>query len=71
MIRKIPVAQLTPGMYVADLHKSWWQHMLWRQQFLVENQADILRIRRAGITEVSIDTERGNDLPPPPLRLLI
>lgn len=67
MIRKIPVAALLPGMYVVDLHKPWLEHSLWRQRFAVRDAAQVDRLVEAGIVEVSIDTQRGIDLPPPPL----
>lgn len=73
MIRKIPIAKLTPGMYVVDLHKNWFAHGLWRKRFFVRDENLVRRLIEDGITEVSIDTERGVDLaepqPSPPSRL--
>jgi HD-GYP domain-containing protein (c-di-GMP phosphodiesterase class II) len=66
MIRKIPAHQLLPGMYVAELHCRWLETSFWRQQFLLEDSAAIARIISDGIAEVSIDTERGIDVPPDP-----
>lgn len=68
MLRKIPVASLQPGMYVVDVHKSWLEHGLWRQRFPVRDADLIRRLAADGITEVSIDTERGSDLPADPAR---
>lgn len=65
MIRKIPIGQLLPGMYIVDLHMNWWEHMLWRRQFLVENAEDVRKVRTAGVREVSIDTSLGIDVPKP------
>ena len=67
MIRKIPLAELLPGMFVVDLHKPWIEHNIWRTRFNVRDQPHIHKLREAGIVEVSIDTERGIDLPPPVL----
>jgi len=65
VIRKIGIAELLPGMYVVDLHKSWLEHQLWRSRFPVRDRVQIARLIDAGITEVSIDTVRGRDLPLP------
>lgn len=66
MIRKISAQQLLPGMYVVDLHCRWLDTSFWRQQFLAGDDAIIARVIRDGVTEVSIDTSRGIDLPPAP-----
>lgn len=63
MIRKIAINQLTPGMYVVDLHKNWFEHSMWRRRFFVREDAQVGRLVEDGVTEVSIDTERGIDLP--------
>lgn len=64
--RNISLEQLQPGMYVAKLDVSWWRSPFLRHAFLVTTQAQIDRLRRAGITQVLIDLSRGDDLPPPP-----
>lgn len=67
MIRRISVADLLPGMFVVDVHQSWLEHNLWRTRFLVQDADHVERVRQAGVREVSIDTERGIDVPPPPM----
>lgn len=64
MIRKLPIDQLLPGMFVVDLHRRWLEHSFWRKKFFIRDQAQITRLVEEGITEVSIDTTRGVDLPP-------
>lgn len=66
MIRRISIDQLQPGMYVVDLHKHWLDHSIWRQRFMVRDAAHIWRLREEGISELSIDTAKGDDLPPEP-----
>ncbi|MBU3697701.1 HD-GYP domain-containing protein [Dechloromonas sp.] len=66
MIRKIPLAELLPEMFVVDLHKPWIEHAIWRFRFRVRDEAHIRKLREAGIVEVSIDTDQGIDLPPLP-----
>ena len=63
MIRKIAAKQLLPGMYVVDLHCRWLATTFWRTRFEVEDDEHIARILEDGISEVSIDTSRGIDLP--------
>lgn len=67
MIRQIPVRDLLPGMYVVDLHKKWLDHSLWRQRFEVRDAAHVRRLVAEGIVKVSIDTNKGIDLPPLPV----
>jgi HD-GYP domain-containing protein (c-di-GMP phosphodiesterase class II) len=65
MIRKIPIRDLLPGMYVVDLHKRWLDHNIWQQRFLVRDEAHVRKLVSEGISEVSIDTDKGIDLPLP------
>lgn len=66
MIRKISVRDLLPGMYVVDLHKRWLDHNIWQSRFPVRDAAQVDRLVAEGIAEVSIDTDKGLDLPAPP-----
>ena len=63
MIRKISLADLLPGMFVVDVHKGWLEHSLWRRRFVVRDSAHIQSIRENGIVELSIDTDKGIDVP--------
>lgn len=65
VIRKIAIGELQPGMYVVDVHKPWLEHMLWRSRFPVRDLAHVTALVDGGITEVSIDTTRGPDIPSP------
>lgn len=67
MIRKISVHDLLPDMFVVDLHKRWLEHNFWKKRFLVEDMAHVRRLIQEGIVEVSIDTNRGIDIPLPPM----
>jgi HD-GYP domain-containing protein (c-di-GMP phosphodiesterase class II) len=65
VIRKLSIDQLQPGMYVVDLHRHWLEHSFWRQKFAVRDAGQIARLIEEGIREVSIDTDKGLDLPAP------
>ncbi|MEG2031344.1 MAG: HD-GYP domain-containing protein [Janthinobacterium sp.] len=64
MLKKIASAELTLGMYVERLGRSWLDTPFWKRSFLLESPADLDRIRAAGLREIWIDTARG--LPPVP-----
>ena len=67
MLRKISVHELLPGMYVVDLHKRWLEHNIWQKRFAIRDEAHVQKLIAEGISEVSIDTEKGIDLPPSPV----
>ncbi|MBL8491332.1 MAG: HD-GYP domain-containing protein [Rhodocyclaceae bacterium] len=58
-LREVPVDELRPGMYVADLGRGWLSHMFLRRRFLLQDAGDIERLRGEGIREVVIDLNRG------------
>ncbi|HEX8987168.1 MAG TPA: HD-GYP domain-containing protein [Rhodocyclaceae bacterium] len=62
MAKKIPVAQLKPGMYICDLGADWMDHPFLRNQFEVDDEATVRKIADAGIHEVYIDPDRGLDV---------
>ena len=61
-IKKIPVAQLRPGMYIHDVNCSWLDHPFVTNSFEVRNDKRIAEIQALGIHEVYIDTSRGGDV---------
>lgn len=63
MIKKISVSELRVGMFVQDLNCGWMDHPFLRSQLPLANEAQIAKIRDAGIREVYIDVQRGIDGP--------
>jgi len=61
MIKKIPVQELKLGMYVHDLNVDWMSHPFLRDQFLLSDEADLIKIASLGVHEIYIDTDRGLD----------
>lgn len=60
MLRKIPVAELVPGMFVVDTGLSWLEHpYLVCQEGEIKSLAAVRELAEAGYTEAFIDTERG------------
>ncbi|MBC3879775.1 HD-GYP domain-containing protein [Undibacterium sp. LX40W] len=62
MIKKISFEQIRKGMYIHELCASWMSSPFWQKSFLIENQATIDKIRKAGIQEAWIDTTKGCDV---------
>lgn len=69
MSKKIPVEQLTPGMYIADLGAGWMDHPFLRSSFAVTDEATVAKIVGCGIREVYIDPSRGIDVANAPTKV--
>ncbi|MFO1197300.1 MAG: DUF3391 domain-containing protein [Burkholderiaceae bacterium] len=59
MLKKIPVARLTLGMYLHDFGESWIDHPFWRARFRLTDPDDLRKIHARRIETVIIDTEKG------------
>ena len=60
--RTIPLTRLMVGMYLIGVDRSWLQTPFLRHKFKIKDQSEIEALRRAGIAEVTIDTEQGLDV---------
>jgi len=61
MIKRISINKLRPEMYVSDLNCDWIPHHNMQKEGRIPNQAMIDELKRRGIKDVYIDTERGLD----------
>ncbi len=61
-IKKIPVADLRPGMYIHDVNCSWLDHPFVSSSFAVRDEKRVREIKDLGIREVYIDTLHGADV---------
>jgi HD-GYP domain-containing protein (c-di-GMP phosphodiesterase class II) len=59
----IPVLDLKVGMYVL-LPLSWYQHPFLKNQFLLESEAEIEKIKALGLKEVQVDPLRSKTARP-------
>ena len=70
MLKKIPVNQLTVGMFVQGFDESWLKHNFWRTKFVVKDDAALREIQKSGIPNCWIDVSKGADValekPPEP-----
>ena len=64
-IRRVSVANLQVGMYVAGLDLPWYRSPFLRHSFKVERPAQIEKLLRAGVRMVDIDLDRGIAPQPP------
>jgi HD-GYP domain-containing protein (c-di-GMP phosphodiesterase class II) len=62
MLKKIQIGQVRRGMYIQRLEGSWLTHSLWRTKFLLDDDADIIKLRESGAAELWIDIEQGLDV---------
>ena len=62
MLKKIDASQLRVGMFIEDLSCDWMTHPFVRNRFLLVSEAEIAKIRDAGIHDVVIDSARGLDV---------
>jgi putative nucleotidyltransferase with HDIG domain len=62
LLKKISINQLQPGMFVHDLDCAWMDHPFLSNQFAIRSAQDIRKIRKVGVQELYIDTEKGKDV---------
>jgi len=61
-IKRVRVEDLKAGMYVHDLNCGWLQHGFLRQQFPLRHAGQIQKMKDQGLSEIYIDTARGEDV---------
>ena len=61
-IKRIPIDQLTVGMFITGLDQPWYRTPFLLHKWLVSNPDDIIQLKRHGIQIVTIDTDRGLDV---------
>ena len=62
MLKKIPVKQLTVGMFVQGFDESWLKHNFWRTKFVIKDAATLREIQRSGVANCWIDVSKGTDV---------
>ncbi|MEB0134678.1 HD-GYP domain-containing protein [Actimicrobium sp. CCC2.4] len=62
MLKKIPVGELRPGMYIHELCVSWLDSPFWKKSFLLEDDVMLAKVHKSSIEEVWIDTDNGDDV---------
>jgi len=62
MLKKIEVDQLRLGMHLHAFDGPWMDHPFWRTKFVIDDDADLVRVRASGIKQCWIDVSRGLDV---------
>lgn len=66
--RTIPLSDLKVGMYLIGVDRPWLHTPFLRHKFEISAQTEIDTLRASGISQVTIDTERGLDVAGPKVR---
>jgi len=61
MIKRIKTKDLKPGMYISDMNRDWVPHNNAKQKGLLKSDEVIEKIKKLGVSELYIDTEKGID----------
>ncbi len=64
MLKKIPTAQATLGMFLQSMEGSWLSHPFWKTKFLLADPADLAALRSSGVPYIWIDVNQGCDVVP-------
>jgi len=64
--KTIRIDQLTPGMFVAGMDQPWYKTPYLVHHFLIKSEKEIAELKRYGVREVTIDPNKGLDLPDRP-----
>ncbi|MFW2372212.1 MAG: HD-GYP domain-containing protein [Gammaproteobacteria bacterium] len=62
MRKKVNIDDLCIGMYIDKLEGSWLKHPFWKTSFKLTDRKDINTIKSSGISQVWIDTCKGDDI---------
>ena len=62
VLKRIPVDQALPGMFVHALDASWMDHPFWRSRFVLQSEGDVQALRSSGVAHCWIDISRGVDV---------
>lgn len=62
MLKTIDTQQAKVGMYIQELKSDWLSNPFWKSSFLLDNQADLIKLQKSGIKLIVIDTKKGLDV---------
>ncbi len=64
-LKKIPISQLTIGMFITELDISWMDSPFFSNSLLIKTQKEIDQLKKAGAKTIVIDPNKGTDLQQP------
>lgn len=59
MLRRIPAASATVGMFVQKIECSWWEHPFWRSSQTISSDKQLAMLQQSGAEFIVIDDEKG------------
>jgi putative nucleotidyltransferase with HDIG domain len=59
MLVRVLVEEIRLGMFIHALEGSWFDHPNWPAKFLLDNEADLAKLRASSIAAVIIDDSKG------------
>lgn len=62
MLKRIDPRDVELGMFIHQLEGSWFSHPFWKSRFLLDDPAQLARLRASRVAGVVIDTDRGRDV---------
>lgn len=62
MLKTIETQQVKVGMYIQELKSDWLSNPFWKSSFLLDDQADLMKLQKSDIKFVVIDTKKGLDI---------
>ena len=60
MLKKITIQQLRLGMHLHALEGSWLNHPFWKTKFVLEDPADLEKLRQSGVQACWIDSSSAS-----------
>ena len=64
--KRIPLSAVKVGMYLCEIDRPWIDTPFLRHRFPIESTDDLVKLQQCGVQEITIDTDRGLDVTPPP-----
>jgi HD-GYP domain-containing protein (c-di-GMP phosphodiesterase class II) len=62
MHKTIRIDQLRLGMHLHSLGGAWLEHPFWKTRFVLQDPADLAKLRASGVRDCVIDIARGLDV---------
>lgn len=59
MLKTIPTHQVKLGMHIHALTGAWVDHPFWKNNFTLQNPADLKKLQESSVKEIIIDTVKG------------
>jgi len=66
MLKTIAIKEVRLGMYIQELKGPWMDHPFWRTKFVLNDPADLQKLRASHLQQVVIDISQGLDVLPEP-----